>query len=540
MSKNMYNFTGPLDPVAHRLVCIPRSKELDRVIGGILQGEYWVILGPRQVGKTTFLRQLKKELDVYPGIYFDLESSPREDEAFYRFIITTIQERFAGEEGVEVSTPIAGDMGHQMNFYNFLKIFRPGKDKKIILFFDEIEKAPSVHSFLNTWRKVFHERMDHHELKKYVLVIAGSVDLIPLTIGPTSPFNIARRLYINHFSREESEKLIVEPFEELGLEISPEGREKIISRTSGHPQLLQHLCHALVEQAWEEQREITAADVENAIEEKLYIESDNLKTLEQQIAGDATLKELVTRVLNREKVRYSQYQKYSLTGVGPIASEDKYCSFRCQIYEKFLEQLPETACTPSQAAAPMAPIPEESAIPLRETVPTEEITFKTIIYLHEEPGNFSSGEEEDKFLNKLFRCGTLTVEIEKGGRGKKLLEMEGKAKLIFSYLAYKNYKALEKEGHSDWKSIPDSYKYRLASNPQNNADHQEEWHSFMKYFEEIGEKKPVDQDIRQWKFALQKILEPMHLEDIIDSKKSGRGGGYLLKGTVEFRGTKTH
>ena len=336
MPKNMYNFTGPLDPREHRLVCNNRSKEIDKVKTGLLNGDYWVILGPRQIGKTTFLYQVKNELSEYPSVYVDLSISPEEDEAFYRFITAAIREGFTEQQVTNETTVKENDMGYQMNFYNFLKNFRPGKDKKIILFFDEIEKTPSVSSFLNTWRKVFHERMDHHELKKYALVIAGSVDLIPLTIGPTSPFNIARKLYLDNLSERESGELIDEPFEELGLKITEEGREKIIAQTSGHPQLLQHLCHALVERAWEERKEITAADVENAIEEKLYIESDNLKTLEQQISEDATLKDLVTRLLNEEEVRYTRYHNYSLAGIGPIVNHGQYCAIRNEIYREFL------------------------------------------------------------------------------------------------------------------------------------------------------------------------------------------------------------
>ena len=214
MLKNPYKFTGPLDPVHDQLVCVRRQKEIDKVITGIRQGEYWTILGPRQIGKTTFLRQLERELSVFQCIYIDLEITPKNDEVFYDWIIDTLTEQISVE-----TLPEDKDRwkiyGPELNFYYFLKTFKPKENKLIILFIDEIEKAPSVRSFLHIWRKVFHERNGCTELEKYSIIIAGGVDLVTLTVGPTSPFNIASKLYLNDFSEEESKHLIEEPTKNL-------------------------------------------------------------------------------------------------------------------------------------------------------------------------------------------------------------------------------------------------------------------------------------------------------------------------------------
>jgi hypothetical protein len=531
MPLNPYRFTGPLDPVEDRSVCIPRTKELAKVIAGILQGDYWVILGPRQMGKTTLLRQIKQELAIYPGIYMDFESSPGCEDAFYRSIINTMRENFAEPAGSGAPPPDRNDPDHKMNFYHFLKTFRPGKEKKIILFFDEIEKAPAVGPFLNLWRKVFHERIDYPELKKYTLVIAGSVDLIPFTIGPTSPFNIARKLYLHHFSPEESEQLIREPLLPLGLTLEAAAKQELMEQTAGHPQLLHHLCHLVTEQFLEEQREITGAAVEDALEERLFLESDNLKTLEQQIKSDPQLRDVVKRILRGEQIKFAPLQHLSLTGVGPIVNRNKYCSLRCPLYEAFLGQLLDLPGPPPNPA-----VREDTGVAIeQEEFPRyDDSLYKTTIYFREIPGDFSEEEDEVNFLKRLFKCSALTVVLEKDGLERKRIELKGNAKLIFCYLAYKNYKAIKKEGYPGWQSIPDCYKYRLSSSVRNNEAHKPEWRAFLENFAEIGEKSPVDQDIRQWKYALQKILAPLSMADIIDSKTCGRGGGYLLKGTVEF------
>jgi FixJ family two-component response regulator len=178
---------------------------------------------------------------------------------------------------------------------------------------------------------------------------------------------------------------------------------------------------------------------------------------------------------------------------------------------------------------------------IKDTGQNNEAEYKTTIFFHAAPpGVFSSKEkeqeEEKNFLRSLFKCGTLTIEIEtiENGTNKKKIELRGNEKSIFCYLAYKNFKALKKGGFPDWKSIPDSYEFRISANPEKNQDQKPEWEIFLEYIEKIEKKpKPVDMDIRQWKFSLDKILKEQGITGIIHTQK-GRGKGYLLKGRVEF------
>ena len=71
--------------------------------------------------------------------------------------------------------------------------------------FDEIGRVPYVKSFLGLWRKVFHDRKYHRELEKYAVIISGAEDLIELTYGPTSPFNISKIKILSNLVREETE-----------------------------------------------------------------------------------------------------------------------------------------------------------------------------------------------------------------------------------------------------------------------------------------------------------------------------------------------
>jgi hypothetical protein len=334
MPKNPYKYTGPLDPVEDRSVCISRSKETNKVIEGILQGDYWTILGPTQIGKTTFLLYIKQELKNYKCIYLDFQVSPSNEAEFYNRVINIICEELGEKPQTDIFE--RGELsGYDVVFYDLMRSLVSKTDKKIILLFDEIEDIPSIKTFLKIWRKVYHERYQRPELKRLALVVVGTAELIPLTIGPTSPFNIARKLYLSNLTAKESEQLIVKPLKNLQIDIAQEAVQKIIDQTSGHPQLLQHTCHLLVEQTPEEGRNISEVDVEYTIE-TLFHQNDNLITLVQQLDGDKTLKYLIKRVITGEEVRYLSHEKYSLSGVGPIIENNHFCAIRSKLYEKFI------------------------------------------------------------------------------------------------------------------------------------------------------------------------------------------------------------
>ncbi|MFC2155076.1 AAA-like domain-containing protein [Acidobacteriota bacterium] len=509
MQKNPYKYTGLLDPLEDMSVCVFREKDLNKVIEGILQGAFWAILGPRQIGKTTFLCQIKYKLANYHCIYIDFVVTSKNEAEFYNRIVNTIYEQVGGKPQANILE--RGDvLGYDVLFYDFLRTLTSTTDKKIILLLDEIENIPFMKSFLKIWRKVYNERFQRTELKKVTLVTAGAAELIPLTIGEKSPFNIASKLYLDNLTADESLRLIVEPMRKLGIKLQDEAVEEIFEQTSGHPQMLQHILHILVELFLGKKIVISVQEVNYAIK-KLFRESDNLKTLEHQIKTDKTLKNLVRRILKREKIDYSTYDHFSITGIGPIVSENDYCAIRNKIYTDFIKRKIDIEIDPP---------------------PTKKTKFKTTIYFRMKHPGFDSDEKEENFLKELFECDEIKIEIEKIGNTKEIkkLLLKGNTKSIFCYLAYKNYKAIRKDKFPNWEKIPISYKYRLSGVIENNEDQKPEWQIFYKLLNSEREVKIGDQDIRQWK---KKLIDNLKIGDIIH-RSSGKIKGYLLKGTVDF------
>ncbi|NIM11949.1 MAG: AAA family ATPase [Candidatus Aminicenantes bacterium] len=514
MIENPYRYTGPLDPDKDKIICAPRSGEINKVIGGIKRGDYWSIMGPRQIGKTTFLFQLSKEISPIPCIYINFEIELKSQEAYYQMIINEIMEKVPAETVPDYKE--WEKFGAEFCFYNFLKSLISRDSRQIVFMFDEIGRVSGVISFLHLWRKIFHDRNYHQELEKYTVIISGAHDLISLTYGPMSPFNISRKLVLSNLEREESENLIDIPMKALNIKFEPGIKEELISRASGHPQLLQHLCSLLVEKiSTREKKEITGTDLVQAIEE-LFKKSGNMETLKNQIKTDEKLHHLVQNILDGEKIKYLSWQEYSQVGVGPIIEDkEKCCKLRNPLYEEYLAEIMDD----------LLYAPEQLQI-------DEQGEFITTVYCSSTPVKFDSQEQEKEFLKQLF-SERVKIEIEKNGIKLSKIDLSSKEKLLLCYLAYKNYKAVN-EGFSDWKSIPITYKYRVSSNLKNNSEQKPEWEIFEKALGKAGVEYFEGSEIKAWTFSIRKKLATINARDLIHSG-TGKGRGYLLIGTVRFK-----
>jgi hypothetical protein len=338
MHQNPYKYTGPLDPVKDELVCVPRTEEVNRVIEGIMQDEYWAVIGPGQVGKTTFLRQIQQQFPHAYYIYVDLKISRTNGKNFYQWLIKELLKKIPSTRDSHAGYDWSSEKPEFL-FYRFLETFKPQDNtRKIILLIDKIENLPFLRSFLHTWRKVYHERDDKEELYKYAVIITGSINLIQQTIGPNSPFNIAEIFEIKDFSYEESADLIEKPISHLSIRLEPDAKEYLLSQVSGHPQLIQHLCFLITDMAVKQKKSITVKDINDAID-LLFKTNSTLELLRKDINNNQALTNLIKDVLEGKKRVYHPSRDFSISGVGAIVDKENFCSIRNGIYEKFLRDL---------------------------------------------------------------------------------------------------------------------------------------------------------------------------------------------------------
>lgn len=335
MKVNPYKYKGPLDPVKDKLVCVSRIEAFNRVIEGINNCDYWSILGSRQTGKTTFLRQIQNEFVYAYNIYINFEIIPSDNEIdFYLWLRNQVLEKIPYKK----ANTNWDNKKPNFNFIEFLKKFSPvDGTKKIIFLLDEIDGLPFLNSFLHTWRKIFHERYDIEELNQYSVIVTGSEDLIAQTSGKTSPFNIAETLHLIDFSDRESGKLIDIPFEKLKIHIEPKAKREVINQTAGHPQLLQQTCYNLVDISFKENKSISLKDVENAID-ALFKNNTTIDKLKDDLKKSKKLRLLLKSILNEKKIKYFPHKTFSFKGAGAIIEDAaSFCAIRNEIYREFLK-----------------------------------------------------------------------------------------------------------------------------------------------------------------------------------------------------------
>jgi hypothetical protein len=336
LHKNPYKYIGPLDPVEDDVVCIPRAKGIKRLINGINRGDYWAILGPRQIGKTTLLHLLKQQFPKSRYLYFNFAIPPVNEENLYQLLMDRLQEEFPSVAIFNIRTNEKPDF----RFFEFLKKFNHKETtQKIVFLFDRIDQLPSLGYFLHVWRNLYHERYHQKKLHRYAVIIIGSVNLIEKTGGPNSPFNIAKIFEMKDLSNEESAKLIEGPMKQLNIKIETGAKEYLLHQVSGHPQLLQHLCHLLVETAIKNHNDVNIEEVDKAIT-GLFKTNSTLDILGRHFKENKELARLVKKILKGESKVYYPYKEFSFSGVGAIVDNQGFCSIRNNIFARFLEHIP--------------------------------------------------------------------------------------------------------------------------------------------------------------------------------------------------------
>ncbi|MBN2010195.1 AAA-like domain-containing protein [candidate division KSB1 bacterium] len=505
MPENPYKFLGPLNPVINSSVLVKRREQLDEVITGIFRGDYWAILGPRQIGKTTFIQQLHMELGDIPNIYLYMSNMPDDPVKFFSLVNNKLRDLLTGIK-IDSDTITSTHFGPEIDFVNYLKTLAADLPSKLIFFIDEIEHAPLAQSFLTIWRNIFNERLMEPVLNKFSVIVACSANLVELTLGPTSPFNIAQKLQLTNFTFAQAQAIMhhLTPFADTGI------LELIYFKTSGHPQLLQQLCSILYDAGMQTQKQLTDQDVEYSIY-KLYQNSTNIDTLAAELKDQPELKKIILRMLHGERINFLPYDTFSITGAGPICESNGHCTFRSKLYQDYLSQ------TLLEKEPP--------------TYEHENASRYHIHIYHTSPGDtIGSTSAEQLFLKSFLDAGSIEIDIFNNQQRLPALLMDWKEKMALLYMAYKSVKNVSL-GMNNELEFPDQTNC-LSSSLQNNEIQQPEWDIFLN---KIKQRFPNFQsdDIRSWIYSIRRKLDKIEATDLIPQVQ-GRGKGYWLNAKVSI------
>ncbi len=325
--ENPFVYTRPIDAEKG----IWRERYVEQVRNHILREEYVSVLAPRQTGKTTLLKQLLHKRRE-PFVYIDFERSLYSN--FTEMARDFLDKILEYDPGLNVNVEVV----NQKNFIKALNAI--GESRQFIFLIDELTASLEIAPlFLGAIRAYLNESLMAKKPNLHIFVITGSTDLQALTLGISSPFNIAHIVNILDFEEKEVQEFIRQwGKEKFTVEII----QKIFSYTEGHPFLVQYVCHHLYNSSPGEMEaklnSVSALIQEFEIERTVNITSMTHRLWEQ--SGESKKLDYLRRILKGEEILFSSSLPIigELIQEGCIKEKNGLCVIRNPIYKEILRK----------------------------------------------------------------------------------------------------------------------------------------------------------------------------------------------------------
>jgi len=261
LSISPFILTGP----APDTMFFGRELEMRKVAERVKSNSYVLIAG-RRFGKSSVLLRLHRVRLPAAGfrtIYHDCSTTPTSQ----AFLASAIRD---WRPEPPPNAPVT--------FEELLKA--PPTDKPLVLLLDEADKlAPADRA--EGWR-LFNMLRALSNSGSTQIVLSGERALREALRDSTGPlFNLANEILLGPLDHRAVEELVTRPLKQLGIELVNEAAivRHIYQFTSGHPNVIQRLCHRLIEKINEQgTRRIALSDVEAIVEDPGFQRDDFLST----------------------------------------------------------------------------------------------------------------------------------------------------------------------------------------------------------------------------------------------------------------------
>jgi hypothetical protein len=291
-----FNTAGPNDPERH--YTLPVLARLPEVRGLVDKGLYFVLHAPRQVGKTTTLLRLARELTAegtYAAVLVTMEQgAPFSDDpgAAELAILESWRSWAVAWLPPTLQPPPWPNAPAGSRIGVALSAWSEAAPRPLVIFLDEIDALTNdaLISVLRQIRAGYPTRPEHfpsslalvglRDVRDYK-VASGSRD----HLGTSSPFNIkAESITLRNFTRDEVAELYGQHTAETGQVFSPEAAERAFELTQGQPWLVNALARQLTEVLVPDATQpITAAHVEDAKEILIRRQDTHLDSLMERL-----------------------------------------------------------------------------------------------------------------------------------------------------------------------------------------------------------------------------------------------------------------
>jgi hypothetical protein len=290
-----FNVAGPCNPADHYM--LPVMRRLPSIRRLIERKSYFVLHAPRQVGKTTALLALGRELTAEGGhvaLLLSVEvgaAFPEDTDAAELAILDAWRDAARARLPAELQPPPWPESSAGRRIGAALGAWARAAPRPLVVFIDEIDslQGPPLVSILRQLRDGYPNRP--HDFP-WSLALVGLRDvrdykLDPLATAPNSgsPFNIKdASLTLRNFTADEVRELYEQHTADTGQVFTPAAMARAFELSGGHPWLVNALAREAVDELVEERsRPITDAVIDTAKEILIRRQDTHLDNLAERL-----------------------------------------------------------------------------------------------------------------------------------------------------------------------------------------------------------------------------------------------------------------
>jgi hypothetical protein len=291
-----FNTAGP--NVVDDHYTLPALARLPDVRDFVDQKLYFVLHAPRQVGKTTALLALARDLTregTYTAVMLSMElGAPFSDDTAAAEDAILASWRNLAEVWLpaDLQPPAWPATAPGSRILSALKAWAQASPRPLVVFLDEID-ALRGQALLSVLRQLRNGYPIHPQSFPWSLALVGLRDVRDYKVssdahghlGTASPFNIkSESLTMRNFTRDEVAALYAQHTAETGQAFAPEAVDRAFSLTRGQPWLVNALARQIVAVLVKDRRQtITEAHVDQAGEILIQRQDTHLDSLAERL-----------------------------------------------------------------------------------------------------------------------------------------------------------------------------------------------------------------------------------------------------------------